>query len=158
VIDALDRKGVNVKVDGAAAPTYGSRRVTTAARVDEVWYVIQQGSFLPRALALPGARRVATTDPHIADDELTRLQRTLTRQLQSAHRPELADGLDSELVAFAVRGVPGVDPQLVRRVAELNQEVDRTVGCRCAIVAVSGPGRLVPPAGFSVIDPGGTGA
>ena len=105
VIDALDRKGVDVKVDGAAAPTYGSAHVITAARADEVWYVIQQGSFLPRALALPGARRVATIDPHIADDELTRLQLALTRQLQSADRPDLADGLDSELGPRSPSGV-----------------------------------------------------
>jgi hypothetical protein len=152
VVDALDRRGVDVKVDGASAPTYGSRRVATATRADEVWYVIPQGSLVDRVLDMPGARRIAATDALDAHDELTQLQQSLARELQSAGRADLVVELDSGLVAFALARVPGIDQRVLRSTGELNQEINRK-GCRCAIVAVSGPGRLVLPPELPGIDP-----
>ena len=140
VIDALDRAGVEVHVDRDNARVFGSQRVASAASADEVWYVTEQGSLLPALLDVPSAHVIASTHPlsPIEDTELTRLQRALLQE-----DPQLP--VDSEIIALLAPKMTPAEQQEVRLVAPLDAKVNRDDGCRCAIVAVSGPSRLVTP-------------
>jgi hypothetical protein len=141
VVDALDRAGIDVRVDAFRARVFGSQRVGTAGAADEVWYVTEQGSLVPALDNIPNAHVIAATHPlpRKDDAELTRMQQVLLRE-----NPRLL--VDSPLVAFLTANDKGVDQTDARRVALLDVEVDRNGGCRCAIVAVAGPSRLIPPA------------
>ncbi len=140
LVNELDRDGVDVRVGTSLGRLYGTHRVGRRDDADETWYVTEKGSMIPELLALPGARVLVTTSPlsRAEDAELDRLQSRLRSQLGSAGRPDLAEQVDQDLIAYFTAGVPGVDPELARAVAALNRKVARRGGCRCAIVAVPG--------------------
>ena len=70
------------------------------------------------------------------EHELRSAQQQLIRQLDAAGRPELVDKLGSSLFPLTVGDVRGVDQALARRVGVLNDIVERSGGCRCAVIAV----------------------
>jgi len=139
IIDALDRDGVDVRVDRQYGYHFGRQRAATRAEVGEVWYVAQDGHYAIELGELPGARRVAYVSPlpKAEDDELMALQRTIAHQLEAAGRADLLDVLDNLFLAFILERdpVPGVDMRAVRRVAVLNAKVLESNGCRCSITA-----------------------
>lgn len=139
VVNELDRDGVDVRVLPMLAGGFGAQREMRARDAQQIWYVTNRGSSVPRLLEQPGARLIAYASPLGArrDQELTRLQQELTVEFRRAGVPGLARWLDSSnLNPF--RTVPGVDPTALARVAALNAEVDRTTACRCAVVLVPG--------------------
>jgi hypothetical protein len=140
VINELDRRDVDVRVDPELGRIFGTERESHPGAVDQVWYVTEQGSRVPALLAQPGARLVASTSPltPAEDAELTRLQARLRAQLRKAGRADLVDELDQDLLPFIVSNVPGVDHAAAARAGALNARVARAGGCRCAIVAVPG--------------------
>lgn len=140
VVNELDRRGVDVRVDPRQGRIFGGNRRGLPAGVDEVWYVSEVGSPVPGLLREPGARLVASTSPlsHAENEELDRLQTRVREQLRKAGRAGLSQHLDRSLFALIVGSVPGVDQNAARRISALNALVDRSGGCRCAIVAVPG--------------------
>jgi hypothetical protein len=138
IVNELDRAGVDIRVDPSLGRVFGSQRVIARTRPAETWYVIEEGSFLPNLVALPRARVIARTTPLSPTDdaELTRLQQALRRQLERSPRPELAKYVDQSLIALAAEQVPGVDESVATRVAALDDRVERSRNCRCAVVSV----------------------
>jgi hypothetical protein len=143
MIDALDRAGVDVRVNPTEGRIFGEQRTALPRQADEIWRVAELGSYVPALLARPGARLVARTTPLTRRDEreIARLQQQLLGELRAAGRMDLRTHLDSSLFALAVASVPGVDRSAAARLAALNQKVQRSGGCRCAIVATPGPDR-----------------
>jgi hypothetical protein len=140
VIDELDRHGVDVRVDPQLGRIFGGHRRATPQQADEIWYVTEEGSFVPALLAQPGARTVASTSPldRAENAELDRLQAKLRTELQRAGKPHAVDFLDQPLFALLVRNIPGLDTAAAARISALNEKVARDNGCRCTIVAVPG--------------------
>lgn len=136
VLDELDRRGVQVRVDEEWAYKWGHGRVATPAEVDSVWYVVQDGHLVSDLTARPGAEVLARLSPLAEADEveLVELQRGLAPELRDAGRPELVGYLDSSLFPFIADDVEGLDQGDVDRLAALNQEVEQTGRCRCAVV------------------------
>jgi len=147
VVNALDRHGVDVRVDRALARVFGSQRVGTVARTNEVWYVAEEGWVKALLLRIPGARVIASTTPLSPsdDEELSRLQAKLREQLVAARRPDLGHDVESPLIALFTQHVSGVDQETARRVAQLSALAVRNGGCRCSIIAIAGPGRFQTP-------------
>jgi hypothetical protein len=146
IVNALAKRGVDVRVDPARARAFGSQRTATEEDVDEVWYVTEQGSLIPDLLAVPGARTIASTSPFpsAVDAELAQMQRQLGAQLGATTRPGLRADVDSPLIALIASNL-SVDHALADKVARMNAEVAQRDACRCAIVVVRGPGRFVVP-------------
>ncbi len=139
LVDALDRDGVQVRVDEQYGFHYGHQRAATPAEVGEIWYVATDGHYAEMVGDLPGARRVAyvTPLPKAEDDELVRLQKYFAAKFQAAGRPELVDALDGIFLGAYLRAhpVPGVDPRAADRMDRLNAKIFRSNGCRCSITA-----------------------
>jgi len=138
VVDQLDREGVDVRVIPKLGRVFGTNRTAGPTDADAIWYVVERGSYARRFLELPGARVIAATTPLDATEEaeLEAGQRRLATELRDARRLDLREHLDSSFVALVLRGVPGVDQATARRVADLNDAVDRAEGCRCSVIAV----------------------
>jgi hypothetical protein len=137
LVNELDREGVPVKIDAGLGYQFGFSREATLEEVDEVWYVVEQGQTASVMTALPGARVLWSASPlGDRDEEALRAgQRALWAALENAGRDDLYFQLHSPLVAFVLEGIPGVDLATLQRVAELNQVVEASGGCRCAVVA-----------------------
>ena len=153
VINELDRGGTSVRVDADLGRIFGRNRVGTVRGADQVWYVTEQGSLTTALRTLPGARVVFSSSrlTPAENAELDRLQTRLGEQLIREGRRALARRVDEPLIAFLTAGIPGVDSELARRTAELNDRAEAHGRCRCAIVAVPG-GRTrtadrIPPQG-----------
>jgi len=139
VIESLDRNGFQPKVSLEAGRVYGSARVYTRRRVNEVWIVTERGSLRPSLLAQPNAKLVWSSTPLNSRDEarLAGLQAKLTSQLKLLGKPEYAAWLDSEIGAFVLaRDIPDLlrsdTSELARLLAKTGAE------CRCAIVKIPG--------------------
>jgi hypothetical protein len=87
---------------------------------------------------MPGARLVAYESvlPRALDRELVALQRSMARQLADTGHVDLIDDLDNPFFAVIVaqRHAP-VDRRAAQRIADLNERVARSGGCRCTVVA-----------------------
>jgi hypothetical protein len=135
MIDWLDRHGVDVKVDANRSFQFGEHRAARLDEVDRTWTVIEEGfrtslssrdatrTFVARVLPLGSAREARIVD----------LQNSLATQLRSAGRPELVNALDSPAVALMVPDLPGVSRRDLHELARLNERVDESGLCRCAI-------------------------
>jgi hypothetical protein len=136
IVNELDRDGADVFIDENLGFQFGYSRTATPRDVDEVWYVTEGGEYLSVLSAAPGARVLWETSPLSAgeEQELRSGQRELWRALRRADREELFTRLQSPVVAFALGDLPGIDDDLLDRVADLNQRVADTARCRCAIV------------------------
>jgi hypothetical protein len=147
LVNALDREGVDVRVDARLARIFGDHRVAAPLAAREVWYVLEQGSLEPALLSMPGSRAIARTTPldPAEDAELSRMQLRLADQLESAGRADLALVVDSPYIAVVSAGIAQVDELLARRVAAANARIERGGDCRCSVVALSGPARLQGP-------------
>jgi hypothetical protein len=101
-----------------------------------VWYAVDNSHLLSLLSDLPDAEVLAELSPLPAEDdaELTDLQRRLAAGLLRADRADLLNLLDSDLVAFALADVPGLDRDDLARLADLNFAVGRS-RCRCGVVA-----------------------
>jgi hypothetical protein len=139
LIDALDRKGVPVRVDPQFADQYGKQRTAPLRDVDEIWYVTAEGRGRDVLLSMPGARLVAYDSvlPPRTDREMDALQHEIRDQLDAAGRPDLDKWLENPYVALILEHeqVPGLDAAAARRLAVLNARLQRSGGCRCAVVA-----------------------
>jgi hypothetical protein len=137
VVDALDREGVEVRVDEDLGFQFGEHRAANARDVDTVWYAFEDGVLTSLATIDPRARFIARLEPLGPDEEaeVVELQLRLLDQLEAAGRGDLRSLLDSDLVAFGVADVPGVDLESAARLGELNGELRATERCRCSIVA-----------------------
>jgi len=147
IVDQLDAKGRPVRVDPPAAGAWGRHRSLPPDQAQVIWYVIEEGRHVSLLTAVPGARVVARTTPLSAaqEVELVALQRSLTLTLHRAGRSDLDPFLEySALVPFLV-GVPGVDREQVTRVRELEDRVNRSGRCRCAVIAFAPRHAPSPP-------------
>ncbi|CAA9226456.1 MAG: hypothetical protein AVDCRST_MAG20-991 [uncultured Acidimicrobiales bacterium] len=137
VFDELDRQGVPMRVDREWGYKWGHGRVATPAEVDAVWYIVQDGHLVSDLTGRRGADELFRTTPLAEADEaaLVQLQRRLGAQLRREGRPELVGYLDSSLFPFLVEDVGGLDQADLDRLATLNEEVELSGACRCAVVA-----------------------
>jgi hypothetical protein len=147
VFDELDRHGYPVRVDRDRDFQFGRHRTADPADVESIWYVTESGARLSHLSALPNAKIVARSSPLAPREEANAvgLQRSLEAQLSAAGRADLFDGLDSSLIALRVSEVSGIDQAAAERLAQLNEKVEKSGRCRCAIVAF--PARAAPPRG-----------
>jgi len=102
-----------------------------------VLYVVEGGWYVSVLSGEPGAD-VLWQAPALAPDdeqELRELQRQVWGELVAAGRPELFTALGSPLAGAALADVPGLDSVAIERIAALNQVVQGTTGCRCAVIA-----------------------
>ncbi len=138
MVDALDRDGVDVRVLPRLGRVFGDQRTAARADANQVWTVIEAGSYVPQALRPAGARVIASTTPLTPpqEAEIARLQQQLIRELTDAGRPDLRSLVDQPLIGVTVLGIPGVDQAAASRLADLNQIVVSSGSCRCAVVAV----------------------
>lgn len=137
VVNELDRRGVDVRVEPARGRIFGTDRVIAPSARVETWYVTESGAFVPELLQWRGARvLVATSVLRPAEErELAALQAKVRRAL-GPERPGHPVDLDSLLVISLLRGKPGVPEPDRRRMAELDARAHRALACRCAIVVV----------------------
>ncbi|HZJ26368.1 MAG TPA: hypothetical protein VFF40_05040, partial [Acidimicrobiia bacterium] len=137
VVNEFDRAGVDVRVDPDLGFQFGESRAATVDQVDEVLYVVEGGWYVSVLSGEPGAD-VLWQAPALAPDdeqELRELQRQVWGELVAAGRPELFTALGSPLAGAALADVPGLDSVAIERIAALNQVVQGTTGCRCAVIA-----------------------
>ena len=104
VEDALDRAGVDARVDPQWGFEYGDHRTATRDEVREVWYVSPFGQH--RSLLAPdsGGRVVAYSSalaPDV-DADLVASQRRVARQLRAAGRADLVDYIDNPFFSLIV--------------------------------------------------------
>jgi hypothetical protein len=144
VVNELVRDGKQVVVDDDQGLRFGYGRTADPAEVDDIWYVFDSGALASVRAAEPGARVIASATPLDADDEarMRVLQRGVAAELTAAGRPDLIEWLDDPLVGFALADVEGLDQDAITEIAALNERVEATGGCRCAIVAFT-PGALL---------------
>ncbi len=148
VVDALDRAGVDVRIDPALGRIFGSQRDVTAGHANVIWYVTDQS--WPRAalLRIPGAHVVASTNPLTPDDdrELLQLQSRLRSELESANRLDLSYQVDSPLIELFTERVPGIDHQVALRVggAQYPHRPQRRLRMHCDCRDGPGPVRNAP--------------
>jgi len=137
LFDALDRKGVDVRVDTESAFQFGNHRGVTPAEAGALWYVVEDPALVSELSTAPGARVVARSTPLAkADDaELTDLHRELAAAAADAGRPDLLHLEASPAAAVLFADVPGLDPATLRRAAALNARVVASGRCRCAVIA-----------------------
>ncbi len=139
VVNELDRRGVDVRVDPERGRVFGSARTIARSVQVPIWYVTEAGSQVPVLLArYPGARVIADTSPLDAaeENELARIQADVGRKLDAAGQTGRRQYLDSSFVGFRITGIPGITPLEILRLAQLNGRLERAGRCRCAIVAV----------------------
>jgi hypothetical protein len=154
IVNELDRDGANVFIDEQLGFLFGYSRTATPDDVDEVWYVMEGGQYLSVLSTALGARELWESSPLSAAEEqdLRAGQRDLWSALQRAGREELFTRLQSPVVGFALDDVPGIDRDLLDRVAELNERVLDAARCRCAIVAFDPEDARTATAGLPNVD------
>jgi hypothetical protein len=137
VVNELDRKGDDVRVDDNLGFMFGYGREARADDADEIWYVTENGFHTSQLAAAPGADVLWAITPLTAaeEQELRAKQLELADALEQAGRADLLYVLPSSLVAYVTRDVLGIDPALTARVRELNLKVEAHKACRCAIIA-----------------------
>jgi hypothetical protein len=137
IVDELDRRGVPVRVDEDRAFQFGDHRGAGANPPAEEWLVSEESVVTSLLSAQPGARTLAATTPltDAEEHDMRELQVDLAQQLKAAGRADLVDSLGSSLAAFVIDDVAGVDPTAVQRLANLNEKVERSGQCRCAVIA-----------------------
>ena len=137
LFDALDRKGVDVRVDEESAFQFGSHRGVTPAEAGALWYVVEDPALVSELSTAPGARVAARSTPLSKSDdaELTRLHREMAAAAADAGRTDLLHLEASPAVVVLFGDVPGLDPATLRRAAALNARVVAPGQCRCAVIA-----------------------
>jgi hypothetical protein len=137
LIDELERRGVDARVDqhGTKAELY--RRSGTKHDVQRVWYVIEEPQVQDYA-SRPGATVLAHITPLSPKKELE-LMHLQTWFLDKVRADNKLDALwmaDWEGVNAERLGYRGADARRIRRLAALNLEVITADRCRCAVVSV----------------------
>jgi hypothetical protein len=137
IVDELDRRGVDVRVDPRRPYAFGRDRLGEAESVDVVWFVVEEGRFLSLLTRLPGATVVARTDALSPEDEaeLVALQRRIAEGLLERRQHALVAQLDTPLATFVLEDVPRVVDADRERLSQLNQLAGDGARCRCAVVA-----------------------
>lgn len=138
LFDALARRDEPVFVDESVSYQYGDQYEAEPSDVDAVWWIAESGYARTVLEQLPGARVIASYSPLSPKEEarLQQLQREAVERLQAVGAPQYIPIIDSELLAFAVKGqISEQDHALFDAVAALNGKVARLGGMRSAIVA-----------------------
>jgi hypothetical protein len=137
LVDELDRRGLPVRVDRALDYQFGRHRRAKLDRVGTVLYAVDEGHLLSVLGELPDAEVVAEVAPLSDRDEaaMTAAQRRLARVLVREGRAEDLRLLNSNLLGFALAGVPGLAAEDIDTVARLTEVVRREGPCRCGVVA-----------------------
>jgi hypothetical protein len=137
LVDELDRRGLPVRVDRALDYQFGRHRRAKLDRVGTVLYAVDEGHLLSVLGELPDAEVVAEVTPLSDRDEaaMTAAQRRLARVLVREGRAEDLPLLNSNLLGFALAGVPGLAAEDIDTVARLTEVVRREGPCRCGVVA-----------------------
>jgi hypothetical protein len=137
LVDELARRGVDAHLDDRGVTAEIDRRVASPKDVDQVWYMVTE-PWVDRYSSRAGAEVLARLTPlsPARDRELADLQRWLLDQLDQHGRSNLEWLAESDVTTPKLVGIPGIDEQRVRRLAELNHEVIHSDRCRCAVVAV----------------------
>jgi hypothetical protein len=137
LVDELDRRGLPVRVDRALDYQFGRHRRAKLDRVGTVLYAVDEGHLLSVLGELPDAEVVAEVTPLSDRDEaaMTAAQRRLARVLVREGRAEDLRLLNSNLLGFALAGVPGLAAEDIDTVARLTEVVRREGPCRCGVVA-----------------------
>jgi len=152
LVDYLDRNDVPVRVDPQYCYQYGDERTAPPSDVSELWYVSYSGSNRAVAENYPRARNIASTSPLGAaeEHELQDLQRSMRDRLRRCGDHGLEEQLDSPFFAILVRRShpTGIDQSRADRIAELNEKVAASGGCRCLVVAF--PAKQAPDLPFTM--------
>ena len=131
----LELRGVDVGVDRDIEWVFGDRGMDPATATD-VWYVTDNGWSYSLLTAQPGARVIASRSPYdeASEARVVKLQRALATQLRAAGRVDAVRSLDSALLTFALADIPGLDPEAVADLGDLNARLDG-LGHRLGVVA-----------------------
>ena len=137
LFDALDRAGVDVRVDTGGGYQFGPHREIDAKDADSVWYVIEESGLTSVLSAEPGARVLAKSTPLSATEDADShgLRRELATSLRQMGQPDVVSYLGDPFLSSRLAGIGGLDPDVVRRTTALNLKVARSGECRCAVVA-----------------------
>jgi hypothetical protein len=137
LVDELDRRGTPVFVDEQPPYAFGYDRTTPVDDADEVWYVVEDGHALSLLTQRPDASVLVRTSPLDEADEaeVVDLQRRLARQLTDSGHEGRIEVLSSTRVADELGDLPGLDPDDLHRLEELNAQVLARGVCRCAVIS-----------------------
>lgn len=137
IVDELDRRGVDVRVEPRRPYPFGRDRLGRPASVDTVWYVVEEGRYLSLLTRLPGAEVVARISALSPEDEaeLVELQRRMAAILLDRDKRDLVGQLDAPLATFALQDVAAIEAADRDRLTELLERASAGGRCRCAIVA-----------------------
>ena len=140
VIDDLDRRGVNVVVDENLELLWGSSRVASVSQADEVWIITEDGMRGALLEVSPGAQVLASTSPlaPAEDEELSKLQRELSQQLDALGRPDLISWLDhKDFLSLLPEMVHSIDRNQLDRITVLLSRASESRSCRSSVVRFS---------------------
>ncbi|MEP6623990.1 MAG: hypothetical protein ABJC79_06090, partial [Acidimicrobiia bacterium] len=137
VVNELDRRGVDVRVDPELGRIFGADRTIARSADVETWFVTEDGSRIPELLALPGARLLAARTPLSPgrERELADLQARIGKRL-AATAPGRTLDLDSTLFVSLLTGTSGIPARDLHRLRALDAAAQRDRRCRCAVVVV----------------------
>ena len=140
VIDDLDRRGVDVVVDEKLELLWGSSRVASVTQVDEVWIITEDGMRGALLEVSPGAQVLASTSPlaPAEDQELSKLQREVSQQLDNLGRPDLISWLDySDFLPLLPEMIKAIDRNQLDRISFLLSLASESQSCRSSVVKFS---------------------
>jgi hypothetical protein len=135
VVDALDRQGVDVRVDPSLGFQFGRGRVAKPGPLP-VWYVVESSQDFNLLSSQPGARVLAQSHPLSSSDqkELAYLQMKVFNGLSPGAKKADFALLNQPLIALALGKLPWVTDQEMTRLARLNLKImDHT--CLCGVIA-----------------------
>jgi hypothetical protein len=144
IVDQLSREGKMIFVDPALGFQFGYGRTATPEQVKWVLYVTEESQLYSTMSALPEARVVAVSHPLPGPEqaELVSLQRKLAAVLVAQHQAGYISYLGSPFVAFQLGNVSNMPPLTLRRLSNLNTEV-QTNQCLCSVIEF--PAGHIPP-------------
>ena len=139
VLNATDRAGWRVGVLPGLGFKYGQHRVHNPSDDPTKWLVTETSVDTTIAELVPDSRVLARTTPlgRDAERKIVRAQAQVLRELVRNDRLDLVPAVGSSLIGFALAGAGVfVEQPTVDRLTKLNQKVEESGTCRCAVVAV----------------------
>lgn len=139
MVNQIDLAGGEVRVP-SLPQAYGSRRIGTAANVNEVWTLRMGALSINAGLQEPGARMVwrARRGEAKRDRDFVALYESLVEKLEMQNQGNLVPLLWKETPDPYLMQLPGIDPYEVSMLALLTNLDNHDEVCRCAVIAVPG--------------------